>query len=87
MKVLANDGQILGGAAGVVELAKHYGWAAAFVALARVPWGLRAMESVYRLIANCRPCANGACKVRPLFATHSRSRPRRHITTTFFEMP
>lgn len=87
MKVLTADGRIIGGARGVIELAKHYHWAAPFVALARVPWFTRMLDRLYRFIANRRPCAKGASKVGRPHPAASSTRSRRRITTTFFKMP
>lgn len=64
-KVVAFDGKILGGAAGVIELAQYFLGLDGIAALTRLPGCLRFCECAYRFIANHRPCAKGACKIQP----------------------
>jgi len=76
VKVLLADERILGGVSGLLELARHYGWAARLAVLARTPWGSRIFAAAYRLVAIRRPCGTGACTM---------PRPNRH--RAFFELP
>lgn len=68
MRVLDDRGNVVGGTAALLMLARHFWWAFPLVWLAKVPVIFRLMDAAYRWGAARRYCANATCKV---------SRPRR----------
>jgi predicted DCC family thiol-disulfide oxidoreductase YuxK len=80
MKLLATDGCVYGGADALVQIARRIWWAWPLFALAQIPGAMICFRAAYRWIAANRHCLDGACPVQ-------KKLPRRHITTTFFEMP
>lgn len=63
MRVVTAQGRVFGGAAAVVELARHFWWAAWLGMVASLPLGKRALDAAYRWIAKRRHCLGGACSV------------------------
>ncbi|HKQ39383.1 MAG TPA: DCC1-like thiol-disulfide oxidoreductase family protein, partial [Verrucomicrobiae bacterium] len=63
MRVLDARGNVIGGAAALLMLARHFWWTLPFVWLAKVPVIFRFIDAVYRWGAARRYCANGACKI------------------------
>lgn len=61
MRLRLRDGTQFGGAAAVVEIARHIWWAWPLWALSRMPGAIRPMNAIYRWIASHRGCANGVC--------------------------
>ena len=61
MRVVTAQGRVFGGAAAVVELARHFWWAAWLQGVAKLPLGKRALDAAYRWIAARRYCLGGAC--------------------------
>jgi predicted DCC family thiol-disulfide oxidoreductase YuxK len=57
MKFLLSDGRQYGGADAAVALAREIWWAQPIVWLAKIPWVMKAMRSMYRWIAVRRHCA------------------------------
>jgi len=64
MRVVTAQGRVFGGAAAVVELARHFWWAAWLGLVANLPLGKRALDAAYRWIAERRHCLGGACSVK-----------------------
>jgi len=64
MRVVTAQGRVFGGAAAVVELARHFWWAAWLGLVANLPLGKRALDAGYRWIAARRHCAGGACALK-----------------------
>jgi len=63
MRVVTAQGRVFGGAAAVVELARHFWWAAWLGMVAKLPLCKRALDAGYRWIAARRHCFGGACAV------------------------
>ncbi len=63
MRVRTPEGEVLGGAAGVVELARHFWWASWLRGVARFAAGRRLLDAGYRWVAARRHCAGDACAV------------------------
>ena len=63
MRVRTPEGAVLGGAAGVVELARHFWWASWLRGVARFAAGRRLLDAGYRWVAERRHCAGDACAV------------------------
>ena len=63
MRVVTAQGRVFGGAAAVVELARHFWWAAWLGLVAKLPLCKRALDAGYRWIAARRHCLGGACAV------------------------
>jgi predicted DCC family thiol-disulfide oxidoreductase YuxK len=64
MRLRLPDGSRFGGAAAVVEIARHIWWAWPLWALSRLPGAMQAMGAGYGWIANHRSCAKGVCEIR-----------------------
>ena len=61
MRVLTGDGQIFGGADGLVCLAGTIWWAWPLYAIAQLPGMMRILRITYRWIAKRRHCLSGMC--------------------------
>ncbi len=61
MIVVMPDGRELGGADGIVAIARRLWWAWPLYALAQVPWVMNLLRAAYRYIAARRACSRGAC--------------------------
>ena len=61
MRVVTSEGQIHGGAAAIVYLAKQVWWAWPFFAAAHIPGVSEILDIAYRWFADHRPCSSGAC--------------------------
>lgn len=78
--VMLPDGKVFGGADGILQIVRRVWWAWPMFALAQIPGAILLLRAIYRRIAANRHCLIKGCPAKkPL--------PRRHITTTFFEMP
>ena len=64
MRLLTDDGKILGGADAVIFLAGQVWWAWPFYSLAQLPGMHGLVEKSYRWIATHRGCAHSACNRR-----------------------
>jgi predicted DCC family thiol-disulfide oxidoreductase YuxK len=64
MRVLFEDGVVLGGASAVLGIARRVWWAWPLWALSRVPGAMPVLNAVYRWIARNRQCLHGGCEVR-----------------------
>ena len=62
MIVLAADGTTLGGADGVVEIARRIWWAWPLFAAAQIPGAGPVLRAAYRRLAANRHCFEGACR-------------------------
>lgn len=63
MKLLTAGGQIYGGVAALVQLARRVWWAWPFFALAQIPGGMTILGAAYRWLAARRDCRGGACRL------------------------
>jgi predicted DCC family thiol-disulfide oxidoreductase YuxK len=63
MRVATTRGEIYGGAAAVVYLARQIWWAWPLYAAAKVPRVMRLLHAGYRWFADHRSCANGMCSL------------------------
>jgi predicted DCC family thiol-disulfide oxidoreductase YuxK len=63
MRVATAEGEICGGAAAIVYLARQIWWAWPLYAVAKLPGAMRLLDTGYRWFADHRTCANGACSV------------------------
>ena len=63
MRVMEPSGNVLGGAAGVLFLARRFWWALPLVWLASLPGAFRLLDAAYRWGGARRYCANGVCAV------------------------
>src|ERR1700744_4625000 len=63
MIVLLPDGRAIGGADGIVQIARRVWWAWPLFALAQLPGTMVLLRMFYRHIAARRSCAAGACVV------------------------
>jgi predicted DCC family thiol-disulfide oxidoreductase YuxK len=80
MLVMLPGGKVIGGADGILQIFRRVWWAWPLFALAQIPGAIILLRAIYRRIAANRHCLIKGCPAKkPL--------PRRHITTTFFEMP
>jgi predicted DCC family thiol-disulfide oxidoreductase YuxK len=80
MKLLADDGQIYGGADALAQIARKIWWAWPLFAVAQIPGAIILLRAIYKRIAASRHCSKKVCLTqKPL--------SRRHVTRTFFEMP
>ena len=61
LKFLGADGRQYGGADAIVALAREIWWGQSVVWLAKIPWVMARMRSLYRWIASRRSCAAFAC--------------------------
>lgn len=80
MKLLADDGQIYGGADALLQIARRIWWVWPLFALAQIPGTRILFRAIYRRVAANRHCLSRACSIQKPLA-------RRHTTRTFFEMP
>jgi len=80
MKLLADDGQIYGGADALAQIARKIWWAWPLFAMAHLPGVKSLLRAMYRRVAANRHCLNGACLIQKPLARH-------HTIRTFFEMP
>lgn len=65
MQVVLPEGKVLGGADGLLYLARTVWWGWPLRAFASLPAGTELLRSAYRWIAARRPCARGNCAIRP----------------------
>ncbi len=63
MRVATVGGEIYGGAAAIVYLARQIWWAWPLCAAAKLPGATRLLEAGYRWFADHRTCASGACSL------------------------
>lgn len=63
MRVVTAHGEMYGGAAAVVYLARRIWWAWPLWALAQVPGTMRVLRAVYRWVAAHRHCVSATCAV------------------------
>ena len=63
MRVATTDGEIYGGAAAIVYLARQIWWAWPLYAAAKLPGVMRRLDAGYRWFADHRTCSNGACSL------------------------
>jgi predicted DCC family thiol-disulfide oxidoreductase YuxK len=63
MRLRLQDGEVFGGAAAVVEIARRIWWAWPFWALSQLPGAMRPLRATYRRIARRRGCTSGACEI------------------------
>ena len=63
MKILSPADQVIGGADGVLYLARRIWWAWPLLPLGWLPGGRSLLRAGYRLIARNRHCLGGECKV------------------------
>lgn len=82
MKLLTVDGRVLGGADAIVEITRSIWWAWPFCALAQLPGIKPVLRALYRRIASNRHCFAGRCQL-PAHRAHN----RRHLTSSFYEIP
>jgi predicted DCC family thiol-disulfide oxidoreductase YuxK len=61
MRVATVEGNVYGGAEGVVYLAGQIWWAWPVYAAARLPGTLRIVDACYRWFADHRTCSSGSC--------------------------
>jgi len=61
MRLRLTNGEVLGGADGMVEIARRMWWAWPLWALSRMPGAMRPMRAVYRWIARHRGCTGRVC--------------------------
>jgi len=61
LKFLGADGRQYGGADAIVALAREIWWGQPVVWLAKIPWVMARMRSLYRWIASRRSCAAFPC--------------------------
>ena len=61
LKFLSSDGHQYGGADAVVAVAREIWWGQPIVWLAKIPWVMAGMRSLYRWIALRRSCAALSC--------------------------
>src|SRR6266851_9960979 len=61
MRVVTSEGQIHGGAAAIVYLAKQVWWGWPLFAVAHIPGTSQILDIAYRWFAKHRPCSSGAC--------------------------
>ena len=61
LKFLGADGRQYGGADAIVALAREIWWGQSVVWLAKIPWVMARMRSLYRWIASRRSCAAFPC--------------------------
>jgi alginate O-acetyltransferase complex protein AlgI len=61
MRVMEPSGNVVGGAAGVLLLARKFWWALPLVWFAKLPGAFRFLDAAYRWGAARRYCANRAC--------------------------
>jgi predicted DCC family thiol-disulfide oxidoreductase YuxK len=61
MRVATADGNVIGGAAAIVYLARQIWWAWPIYAAAQVPGASRVLDAGYRWFADHRECASGTC--------------------------
>jgi predicted DCC family thiol-disulfide oxidoreductase YuxK len=73
MRVVTAQGRVYGGATAVVELARHFWWAAWLRLVARPPLGKRMLDAAYRWIAARRYCLGGACALKTRGGSGERS--------------
>jgi predicted DCC family thiol-disulfide oxidoreductase YuxK len=64
MRVLAADGNIFGGASGIVYLARQIWWAWPLYAASHVPGVKHLLDAGYRWFADHRTCVSGQCAPR-----------------------
>lgn len=79
MLVLLPDGRAVGGADGLVQIARRIWWAWPLFALAQIPGAMILLRAVYRQVAANRRCLNGACR--------RKAKVRHHGASTFWKMP
>jgi predicted DCC family thiol-disulfide oxidoreductase YuxK len=65
MRVVTSQGQIYGGAAAIVYLAKQVWWAWPLFAAARIPGISQILDIAYRWVADHRTCSSGNCSATP----------------------
>lgn len=65
LKVMKEDGTLLGGAPAVAHLAGMVPWGWPVRLLARAPGGMNLLKRVYTFIANQRACVSGVCARTP----------------------
>jgi len=82
MKVMKDDGKVMGGADALVEIARSIWWAWPAVALAALPGGLWLMRTAYRWVAENRHKLGKACAL-----PHARRDHETAITSGFYDMP
>ncbi len=61
IKVLTQEGRLIGGADAVAYLARRISWAWPLSVVAKLPLGMRILRRAYRWIAARRNCVHGAC--------------------------
>jgi predicted DCC family thiol-disulfide oxidoreductase YuxK len=80
MLVMLPGGKVFGGADGILQIVRRIWWAWPVFALAQIPGAIILLRAIYRRVAANRHCLMKGCPAK-------KHLPRRHITTTFFEMP
>lgn len=63
MRLLLADGRNLGGADAIMEIARRISWAWPLWAISRFPGIMLLLRKAYRVLADNRHCANGACLI------------------------
>ena len=61
MKLLANDGQVYGGADALLQIARRIWWAWPLFTISFLPGVKNLLRAAYRKIAERRNCINGQC--------------------------
>jgi predicted DCC family thiol-disulfide oxidoreductase YuxK len=61
MRVATSEGQIYGGAAAILYLARQIWWASPLYALSFLPGAKRLLDAGYRWFADHRTCLSGRC--------------------------
>lgn len=83
MKVITPCGQMLGGAAALLHLARFFWWGRPLAVLGRVPLIYRLLARGYSWIAANRYCFGGSCSL----ANHQKhSRRAHHRLSSFYDL-
>jgi predicted DCC family thiol-disulfide oxidoreductase YuxK len=64
MRLRLRDGQVLGGADALMEIARRIWWAWPLWAVSRLPGAMQLFRAAYRLFARNRACVGNACAIR-----------------------
>lgn len=82
MKLLAADGQVLGGADAFIRLTCSIWWAWPLFAMVQLPGAKPILRAAYRRLAKNRHCLAGQCALPPV-----NEERHRHLTSSFYEIP
>ena len=63
MRVRLRNGLVIGGADGMLEVARRMWWAWPLWALSRIPGAMRPMRAFYRWVARNRGCTGRVCAI------------------------